>query len=60
MQKKHFIISLLILSVFGKIDYLKSEHQVKLIKLLLDVINNLDKEKTISVYNNIKRSSLRY
>ena len=45
----------LILGLFGKIDYLREKYKAEIIKLLLEVLKTLDKEKVPTVYNNIKR-----
>ncbi|MBR9699641.1 M1 family metallopeptidase [Candidatus Woesearchaeota archaeon] len=44
-----------ILSVYGIIDKLKEEYHVPLVKMLVEVLSTLDKDKQASAYNNIRR-----
>ena len=41
--------------VFGKIDLLEKEIQVKIIKIILEILKEVDKEKSPSAYNTITR-----
>ncbi len=40
---------------FGKIDFLENEVQVKLVKVIIEILNQIDKNKSPSTYNTLKR-----
>ena len=44
-----------IMSVFGNLDEMSKENQKNLVKLLHDVLSNIDSKKSIITYNTIKR-----
>jgi len=43
------------LDAFGLIDYLEEKHQVPVVQTLLDILNAIDKDKSESFYNSLKR-----
>jgi len=44
-----------ILSVFGNLDRMKEDYQIKCVSLLIDALSSADKDKTPAVYNTIRR-----
>ena len=41
--------------VFGKIDFLEKEDQIKVLKIVLEILTAVDKDKSPSAYNTLKR-----